>query len=166
MWPRGADGECGCALEAKSESLRRECECRRQRFVSVTLGSAESGPGAGACVVVIHPCSASPCSPSGSGTPHSEGPICWRLSDLCQMSKLSVTLQSLEEAGTQPLWESPGSSWPGGGLERGPDGKGGLGASEAGGLVGSCLPQTREVKDIYINEKKGLSCFLGTNAAA
>lgn len=43
-----------------------------------------------------HPCRASP----ASATPHSEGPICWRLGDLCQMSRRSVTLQSLEEART------------------------------------------------------------------
>lgn len=36
--------------------------------------------------------------PCSSKAPHREGPICWRLGDLCQMSRRSVTLQSLEEA--------------------------------------------------------------------
>lgn len=113
----------------------------------MTWGSAERVCGAGVCVAAVHPCRASPCSPSGSETPHSEGPICWRLGDLCQMSRRSVTLQSLEEAA--PLWESPGSSWPGGGLGRVPAGEGGPGASEpGGGLAGSCPPQTRRVKKI------------------
>lgn len=106
-----------------------------------------------------HPCRASPAAPLARlETPHSEGPICWRLGDLCQMSRRSVTLQSLGEA--EPLWENPGNSWPGGGLGRGPAGERSLGASETGGsLAGSCPPQTRGMKKN--RKRKGFPASLG-----
>lgn len=67
------------------------------------------------------PSHSQPPTAPGSETPHSEGPICWRLGDLCQMSRRSVTLQSLEEAAV--LWESPSSSCLGAGWAEAPLGR-------------------------------------------
>ena len=141
----------GGSANIDGRSLRLQLRLCRERLCGCSLCSCH------------HPCRASPCSPSRLETPHSEGPICWRLGDLCQMSRRSVTLQSPGEA--KSLWENPGGSWPGGGLGRVPAGERSPGASETGGsLAGSCPPQTRGVKKT--GKKKGLSCFLGSSTAA
>lgn len=83
-----------------------------------------------------HPHPQLPCS---SKAPHCEGPICWRLGDLCQMSRRSVTLQSLEEAGHSGKAEEV---LPGGRLGRGPTGEPETGSS----LAWSCPAQARKGK--------------------
>lgn len=103
----------------------------RWRSMSVTSGFAawslqSSGSSLQSPPPHPHPHPQLPCS---SKAPHSEGPICWRLGDLCQMSRRSVTLQSLEEAVHSGKAEE---LLPGGRLGRGPTGEPETGSSLAG----------------------------------
>lgn len=91
-----------------------------------------------------------PQPPCSSKAPHSEGPICWRLSDLCQMSRRSVTLQSLEEAGHSGKAEE---LLPGGRLGRGPTGEPETGSSLAGELSCTGKKRRREGRGKQIKRK-------------
>lgn len=131
------NSECIAARVLKVPASRVELRQPAWRSMSVTPGfaawSLHSSDSSLQSPPHTHTHPQPPCS---SKAPHSEGPICWRLGDLCQMSRRSVTLQSLEEAMHSGKAEEV---LPGGRLGRGPTGEPETGSS----LAWSCPAQAR-----------------------